>query len=84
MLNCEFITSAAAVLDSQSVSKTTRQTERDGWTDSVCVETFSETLRALSISSFLVIRSLGLHCKAPALVTRPVQLKPSSPTCFLM
>lgn len=46
--------------------------------------TFSETLRALSISSFLVNESLGLHCRAPALVTRPVQLNPSSPTCFLM
>lgn len=46
--------------------------------------TFSETLRALSISSFLVKESLGLHCRAPALVTRPVQLKPSSPTCFFM
>lgn len=46
--------------------------------------TFSETLRALSISSFLVNESLGLHCRAPALVTRPVQLKPSSPTCFLI
>lgn len=53
-------------------------------TDVGCGLTFSETLRALSISSFLVNESLGLHCKAPALVTRPVQLKPSSPTCFLM
>lgn len=49
-----------------------------------CGLTFSETLRALSISSFLVNESLGLHCRAPAFVTRPVQLKPSSPTCFLM
>lgn len=49
-----------------------------------CCLTFSETLRALSISSFFVKESLGLHCKAPAFVTSPVQLKPSSPTCFLM
>lgn len=55
-----------------------RNTDRSLWL------TFSETLRALSISSFLVKESLGLHCRAPALVTSPVQLKPSSPTCFLM
>lgn len=46
--------------------------------------TFSETLRAHSMSSFLVKASLGLHCRAPALVTRAAQPCPSSCTRCLM